>query len=608
MPSPPDRTDDSEKRTYYEQPDPCPETPTSPPYQPPVGIPTTTVMIYLAGDNNLSEECVYALNELKKALPPEGSVRVFAQYDPSDEFLPTQRYKIRFRPPRPGVEPHPVARDLVDQYPFKHESKSAFYIRPPFGERKERKGEGGTGDPKMLYNFVAYCVDQYPKTDYYVLIVCGHGAGVYRDFLLRDNRPDGYLTIFELRRALKWMNENLTDKKNKPLVLDVFGMDVCLMSMAEVSYELRDYVKIAIGCESYSPAAGWPYRETIEQIHEFARKALEARKATQAASTPPLDWKSISENIVKEYVRFYSDYWLAGLSVTMSAIWVDKIRKLKELVRELADVMILELRAEAYEREKSQRQTDKDYDQRDRKPHRMSFTDALVLAHWKAQSYNGELYVDLADFCNCLKPYAPPYIREACEKLSHFIQCELTIISCSWGRHYQYSYGISIYFPWDSIMPYYGASIGFPAKSRWAGFLKEYVAATRRAPREYPVYSPSLDDQKVLDEIREKNSAEARMGSDKMGSDKMGSDKGGNPIHSMRNPPIVFMPDPHIGDSCLRWHNNRAQRVLMKDVEDHYDYDDDDRADNDEDVDEYEGQVQYNSPPLAREAERDDEP
>jgi|GEM_PF-4626864 len=52
--------------------------------------PTTTVMIYLAGDNNLSEECVYALTELKKARP-NSLVRVFAQYDPGDEFLPTQR-------------------------------------------------------------------------------------------------------------------------------------------------------------------------------------------------------------------------------------------------------------------------------------------------------------------------------------------------------------------------------------------------------------------------------------------------------------------------------------------------------------------------------------
>lgn len=584
MSSPPEQTQVSEEQTAYDNPDPCPETPE---VEAPEGAPTTTVMIYLAGDNNLTEECLYALTELKKALPPEGTVRVFAQYDPGDEFLPTQRYWIRFNPPGcdtgSASETYPVARDLIDQFPFRYESRKAFYIRAPFGERKERTGEGHTGDPKMLYNFVAYCVDQYPKTDHYVLIVCGHGAGVYRDFLMRDNRPDGYLTIFELRQALRWMHERLRDKHHRPLKLDLFGMDVCLMSMAEITYELRDYVTLAIGCESYSPAAGWPYRQTINQIHLLATSVAKAAKAGQQV---PFDWELIAKDIVTEYVRFYSDYWLAGLSVTMSAIRVDKVRELRRLLSYLSDLMIHELREEAYKQETDEEETETDEDPHDshdpRRYHR--FSDALVLAHWRAQSYNGELYVDLVDFCNCLIPYATPHIRQACRGLINFITDEdhgLIIKSCSWGRNYQYSYGISIYFPWDTLMPYYGASIGFPAKSRWVDFLREYIAKTRRAPREHP-HPVTGDDLEVIEKIRKQNLSETRMGSDKMGSDKMGSDKGGNPIHSMRNPPIVFIPDPCIDDPCMRWHNNRAQARLMRDVEDQYDkydhtYDEEDR-------------------------------
>ena len=569
MSSPPERKDLSDKRPTAQDWDPCPVYPTSPPEEEaPEGFPTTTVMIYLAGDNNLSEECVYALTELKKASPPKGVVKVFAQYDPSDEFLPTQRYKIRFD--SPDDDPYPLARDFVDQFPFKpeNESKHAFYIRPPFGERKERKGEGGTGDPKMLYNFIAYCVDQEPKTDHYVLIVCGHGAGINRDFLMRDNRPDGYLTIAELRRALRWMHEHLTNKHGDPLVLEIMGMDVCLMSMAEVTYELRKYVNIVIGSESYSPAAGWPYRQTVEEIHDAARK----RSEEGGILLSRYDWKEIAKRIVKAYMRFYSDYWLAGLSVTMSALNVHKLYEFEELVRVLADLMILELRAESCERREKARQTGNNDDHQNwKRQTELLFTDALVLAHWKAQSYNGELYVDLADFCNCLKPYAPRYIAEACQRLVDFITDEdkLTIISCSWGRHYQYSYGVSIYFPWDSLVPYYGASIRFPARSKWLQFLKEYVAATRREPRVHPQHSPPLDDPDVLERIREKNQGEVRMGSDKMGSDKMGSDKGGNPIHSMRNPPIVFLPDPCVDGACVRWHNNRLQKLLMRDVEEH---------------------------------------
>jgi hypothetical protein len=39
------------------------------------------------------------------------------------------------------------------------------------------------------------------------------------------------------------------------------------------------------------------------------------------------------------------------------------------------------------------------------------------------------------------------------------------------------------------------------------------------------------------------NFSGVRMGPDKMGPDKMGMDEVGNPVHSMRNPPIVFIPD-----------------------------------------------------------------
>lgn len=542
-------------------------------------VPSTTVMIYLAGDNNLSEECIYALTELKKARPNGGLVRVLAQYDPGDEFLPTQRYEITLEGQH--AVSVPVAKDFLDQYPFTTESRSKIRIRPPYGERKERKGEGSTGDPKVLYNFIAFCVNKYPKTDHYVLIFCGHGAGIYRDFLMRDNRPDGYLTIAELRKALHWMHTRLTDKHGKSLVLDIFGMDVCLMSMAEVTYELRDYVRIAIGCESYSPAAGWPYRQTLEAIHlEMVRFAKLKQSNPQAAKAMD-PWELIAKKIVRAYVRFYSDYWLAGLSVTMSALKVRKVCELQQLVRHLSELMILELKKEWGEKQKKLHYEDDDQEQqREQRRHdRLSFVDALILAHWRAQSYNGELYVDLADFCNCLKPYAPPYIAYACKKLVDFIKEDFRIISCSWGRHYQYSYGVSIYFPWDSLVPYYGASIKFPRRSKWANFLKEYVATTRREPRLHPTQSPPDADPDFVKRLLEKNRGDVRMGSDKMGSDKMGSDKGGNPIHSMRNPPIVFDPDPCIGDPYRICHNKKVQDSLMKDVED-FEYDDDLGADD----------------------------
>lgn len=548
-----------------------------PPYCPPVESPandhgpTTTVMIYLAGDNNLTDECIYALTELKKARPSH-LVKIYVQFDPSDEYLPTQRYEIN----RCGPDHYkgPLVEDLIDQFPFTHESEQCLEIKPAYGEQRERKGESGTGDPRMLFNFVAFCVDQphkpqpAPKTDQYVLIICGHGAGIQRDFLLRDNRPDGYLTIYELRSALRLMRKKLKGKGYKDFKLNLFGMDVCLMSMAEITYELGGLVDIAIGCESYSPAAGWPYCETIKKI-DFT-----AREKTESFSDEV--WRAIAKEIVKAYVRFYSDYWLGGLSVAMSALDVRYVDRLKHLVRGLANEMIYELHKEWDEDQHhlygadddSKSKDEKDDKRRRRKRYPpLSFSDALTLAHWRTQSYNGELYVDLADFCDCLAEYIPEdqEIARLCHELAYFIRKHFVIESCTFGRNYQYSYGVSIYFPWQNLVPYYGASIRFPEESNWISFLNTYLKVTRRRPRfiDCDHLVEDLDDR-LRNKLAKQNLSEVRMGPDRMGPDRMGLDEGGNPIHSMRNPPIVFIPDC-CTEPEVRELNAKAQLWLMKD-------------------------------------------
>ena len=53
-------------------------------------------------------------------------------------------------------------------------------------------------------------------------------------------------------------------------------MDVCLMSMVEVCYELNGFVDYLVSSESYSPTAGWPYRQILEKIDAALQKNKEA--------------------------------------------------------------------------------------------------------------------------------------------------------------------------------------------------------------------------------------------------------------------------------------------------------------------------------------------
>src|SRR5688572_19099065 len=54
------------------------------------------IMLYMAGDNNLTEEMVLALQDLVAEGAPEGSV-IKAQFDPSGEGIDTQRFTFDSR-------------------------------------------------------------------------------------------------------------------------------------------------------------------------------------------------------------------------------------------------------------------------------------------------------------------------------------------------------------------------------------------------------------------------------------------------------------------------------------------------------------------------------
>ena len=65
-----------------------------------------TVMVYLAGDNNLTTECMFALTEMKGAALST-DMNVIAQFDPSDPYLPSHRYEI-------NLDNKNLYQDIVD--------------------------------------------------------------------------------------------------------------------------------------------------------------------------------------------------------------------------------------------------------------------------------------------------------------------------------------------------------------------------------------------------------------------------------------------------------------------------------------------------------------
>jgi hypothetical protein len=216
-----------------------------------------TVMIYLAGDNNLTVESVYALTELKR-VHQDGRINIVTQFDPKDNTLPTRRFHLSER-----QTPGRLIEDIVDSAPFRAESKAArararahrdalIVGREAIANAVKRSLESSdlsdavksamvkniglqllealppiedtetnTGSPVTLYNFISQSIEAYPA-EHFMLVLGGHGAGTERDYLMKDESPIDSLTISELRQAIEDTGQTI----------DILGMDSCLMSMA----------------------------------------------------------------------------------------------------------------------------------------------------------------------------------------------------------------------------------------------------------------------------------------------------------------------------------------------------------------------------------------
>ena len=413
------------------------------------------VMLYLAGDNNLTEDMVAALQDLQRGRPLTGD-RIVAQLDPSAMGIATQRYDFNARTSGDGTK--------IEHF------------------RASSLPETNTGNIDALVNFIqwAHTTSGSNGTEFrHLLILSGHGSGTTEDFLLRDENSWDALSIDELAAALRLAHVALGKK------IDILGMDACFMSMFEVAYEICEDVDVLVGAEGLEPEFGWPYSRILAR----ARQARELYKR-------PMEPRELAEAIVQEYVEYYSDYdRAAGRSADLAAIDLSKMDDLGDAINALAHSLI---------------------DAAD--------ADRVTLAHWDAQTYKADQFVDLHDFS--IQTYkrfcGHEAVRLACrkvvrvldgtEKVFEAVEKDLQLTTdevdgrciirsgCS-GFAHQHSYGMSIYFPWADVSPDYenltfsggldlrprdatrrlvGSS---PSTGSWLQFLKKQVTTTRRKPR-----------------------------------------------------------------------------------------------------------------------------
>ncbi|MDD2734761.1 MAG: clostripain-related cysteine peptidase [Desulfuromonadaceae bacterium] len=418
-----------------------------------------TIMVYLAGDNNLDSAGVVDLKEMK-SVGTSDKIAVLAQFDRSGNKGATTRYCLK-----KGTT---IAKDAV-----------------------QTLGETNMGDPKVLEDFVTWGVTNYPA-DHYLLVLWNHGAGwddanlyqgdvfsgttppvsrksqpvatrgvaagikpiafaqaragisrtkralfsttvasaVKQRGIAFDDQAQDFLDNVELKKVMTSIKKKLKRK------IDILGMDACLMSMMEVYYQMRDVAEFSVGSEESEPGEGWPYDRIL--------KAL----AAKPAMTP----EELSKTIVSQYLASYK----ASDVVTQSAVNLSVLKPLATAVSSLATALTGVLSDTA------------------------SRT-ALVNARAQVQEYSRPYddYCDLLDLCDLLdKGITKPAVKTACAAVRQAASSAIVANGYK-GLAVNNSRGISIYFPKRSLSPLY-STLDFTRQSRWDEFLVAYLAGLGR--------------------------------------------------------------------------------------------------------------------------------
>lgn len=241
-------------------------------------------LVYIAGDNNLSDAGLEDLQELCN----EGAsdqVHVGVEIDTYGEHTGSIRYEIT-EPDWTGM----AHRTVIERLP-----------------------EKDSGDPKTLRSFLKWGLKRYPARNY-IVVVWNHGAG-FRS-VRRDIGYDDFGSSLDMPEIEDAFTRSGIGPEDKVTVL---GFDACLMNMIEIANHFQDQVKILVGSQQTEPGDGWPYDKVLKAIK---------------GSPNPTD---LAKKIVSTYIEDYEE--LGVYNITQSAIDISKTDPAVKALSNLGDLL-----------------------------------------------------------------------------------------------------------------------------------------------------------------------------------------------------------------------------------------------------------------------------
>lgn len=412
------------------------------------------ILIYMAGDNNLSANTIAFLQELEDA-GYDDNVRVFAGFDSATPLPKGARYveiNRHIKEPGPfGDMRWELHNDLV--------TPGHIVVTPDFCEPSgtAQKPTGPTAE-EALARFLDFA-DAHFVAEKYMLILFGHGSVVAGNTFLTDTNPPSFLELKAFANILRG---------HFPHQIDILGFDNCVMNGVETAVQLGRQVHFTIGSQGLMLALGWPFGKIIKKIRE-------------CHGLPP---NELAEKILRVCARNLLDYSLMERSSEQAICDLTKFGR--------RDKFVSAIRALSKALQKGleiKHCTEANPD--DCEVRYPIVRDVVRLARLEAQAYFGETFVDIYDFCELLiwrsndvlgslsnlaqalfphsnpKHKHKPYVSTKTFLLNwEDLRVLESIVAAAWRvldifregeivphAYYvcpelQYSHGVSVYFPW----------------------------------------------------------------------------------------------------------------------------------------------------------------
>jgi hypothetical protein len=325
-----------------------------------------TIMIYMAGDNNLSEDMIRAIVEARRRIHEVGGdikgaadkneLSILVEFDGEHPIVPAKRYDLTL--------------DLSDLPSYPASSEPDDVQEEPNTPAQRPTGPKLGLTERRIADFIAYSLAKRPANNYAV-ILSGHTDAFLGRTLLFDQDPSGTSTLKGISSVIR---------EKFPNKLDVLAFDGCVMNSLEVAYEFKDVAKTWIGSQGSIPNFTWDYQEIADRLIRTEGPHLTEERLT-----------SVILDSIKEH---NCPYAFGGRAVDISAIDLSKIDQFANALNYSVGVIAFLLYFFHLT------------------PAGSRLLEVLLLARWNCQTAMFDQSIDLVDFFQRLEGACNRVVRQ----------------------------------------------------------------------------------------------------------------------------------------------------------------------------------------------------